>query len=354
MSLILGIETSCDDTSVALVDGRTVLAQVILSQEDHAAWGGIVPELASRAHLAAIAAVVETTLERAGVEIGQIAAIAATNRPGLIGSLLVGLNVAKGMALATGRPFIAVNHIEAHLLSVLIENEVEYPYLALLVSGGHTLLYDVISSTEQSLIGATRDDAAGEAFDKGAKLLGLGYPGGPVIDRLAAEGDSGAHRFPRSMMNDASLDFSFSGVKTALRYYLRDQHQDAPLEDAVLRDVAASYQEAIVDVLVEKTKRGAKKCGRKTIALVGGVAANRRLRERFAAVCDQQEWRLLTTDITYSTDNAAMIGLVGSLRFAQGAYSPLSTVAQSTLPEAKAFRGKGRRIALSVDRGLSA
>ena len=321
MSKILGIETSCDDTSVSIVDDGVVESLVVSSQSDHAAWGGIVPELASRAHLTAIAPLIDHVLTSASCTIEDVDAVAATNRPGLIGSLLVGLNTAKGIAVSRDIPFIAVDHLEAHLLSVLIENNPSFPFLSLLVSGGHTMLYDVQGVGAYQLIGATRDDAAGEAFDKGSKLLGLGYPGGPIVDKMARKGRPDAVSFPRGLSTKPGHDFSFSGVKTALRYHLRDTYEGGVPVEEDLPDLCASYQEAIVDALLIKLKRAAKDLQRDTVALVGGVSANSRLRAVVEEWAENTGRKLITTSSIYSTDNAAMIGIVGYLKYVRGHFT---------------------------------
>ena len=341
--IILGIETSCDDTSVAVIRNGNVASVIVSSQTSHEEWGGVVPELASRAHLMAISPILNKALEKAEVVYSDLDAIAVTSKPGLIGSLLVGLNTAKGIAVALGIPIITVNHIEAHLLSVMIEHDIEFPYLGLVVSGGHTMLYDVSNTGEYRLLGATRDDAAGEAFDKGAKLLGLGYPGGPLIDKLAQGGDANVHRFPRSLVDDASDDFSFSGLKTSLRYFLRDRYGDTKPNDQELADVSASYQEAIVDSLLIKTFKAAKRLGRERIAVVGGVSANSRLRKKFQVKANEGGQQIYVTAPMYSTDNAAMIGLVGWLRYQSGSFDELTVTATASLKEAKVVRqARGR------------
>lgn len=329
---LLAIESSCDETSAAVIRDGEVLSLVITSQPDHNTWGGVVPELASRAHLTSIAPVIASAMEKGGVGFGELEAIAVTTEPGLVGSLLVGVNAAKGLAVGLGVPLISVHHIEAHLLSVMIENkDVEFPYLGLVVSGGHTLLYNVKEVGEYELVGATRDDAAGEAFDKGAKLLGLGYPGGPAIDRLALEGDPKAHKFPRGIINNAQNDFSFSGLKTSLRYFLRDHYPDTTPEGKELADICASYQEAIVDTLVTKSLRVAGQLGLKRIAVVGGVAVNSRLRDRMAAECERHGLAYYTVRPIYSTDNAAMIGIVGWQKLLRDSFSPLTITAKATM-----------------------
>ena len=340
MPQILAIETSCDDSSAAVVRDGEIVSLLVSSQKDHNEWGGVVPEIASRAHLNHLFPLIGEALRKAGTGISEIDAVAVTSQPGLIGSLLVGLNAAKGIAVARGIPMIAVNHIEAHLLSVLIENEIDYPYLALVVSGGHTMLYDVAGAGNYTMVGATRDDAAGEAFDKGAKLLGLGYPGGPIIDERAAKGNPKARAFPRALMNDASYDFSFSGLKTSLRYLLRDEYGGRSLTEEEVADLAASYQEAIVDALVRKTMKAAAELDRERIAVVGGVSANSRLRTAFAEMAGSKSAQVFWTSPIYSTDNAGMIGLVGWFRFRDGAFDPLSVVAKASIKDARSVRGR--------------
>ena len=329
---LLAIESSCDETSAAVIRDAEVLSLIITSQTDHNAWGGVVPELASRAHLTSIAPVIKGAMQKAGVQFSELEAVAVTTEPGLVGSLLVGLNAAKGLAVSLGIPLVAVHHIEAHLLSVLIDDRnVAFPYLGLVVSGGHTLLYNVKGVGDYELIGATRDDAAGEAFDKGAKLLGLGYPGGPEIDRLAASGDPKAHDFPRGIIRNAVNDFSFSGLKTSLRYFLRDNYPDGPPTGRELADICASYQEAIVDTLVTKAVRVAESQGLPGIAVVGGVAVNSRLRKRMAEECERRGLRYHTVRPLYSTDNAAMIGIVGWHKMIRGSFAPLTVTARASM-----------------------
>ncbi len=328
---LLAIESSCDETSAAIIRDGEVASLVITSQPDHSIWGGVVPELASRAHLTSIAPVITGAMDKGGATFKELEAIAVTTEPGLVGSLLVGVNAAKGLAVGLGVPLIAVHHIEAHLLSVMIENDVAFPFLGLVVSGGHTLLYNVKDIGEYELIGATRDDAAGEAFDKGAKLLGLGYPGGPALDRLALDGNPAAHTFPRGIISKGGNDFSFSGLKTSLRYFLRDNHPGQLPEGRVLADICASYQEAIVDTLVTKSVRAAEERGLTRIAVVGGVAANSRLRARMSQECERRGMSYYTVRPIYSTDNAAMIGIVGWQKLLRGSFSPLTVTAKSTM-----------------------
>ncbi len=305
---VLALETSCDETSAAVVRGSgrlEVLANVVSSQVDtHAAFGGVVPEVASRAHLEMLEPVVGEALAQAaaaGVDRERIDAVAATCGPGLIGALLVGVSAAKALALAWDVPYVGVNHLEGHLFAAFLEQpDLELPMVMLLVSGGHTMLVRVDEPGRYRLLGSTVDDAAGEAFDKVARYLGLGYPGGPVIDRLSTEGDRDAIRFPRGML-DEGLDFSFSGMKTAVINYVR-RHPDA--DNA---DLAAGFQEAVVDVLVTKVLRAASRTGARSVAIGGGVAANSRLRERFAAEADEAGLAHLVPARSFCTDNAAMI-----------------------------------------------
>jgi N6-L-threonylcarbamoyladenine synthase len=343
MNTILGIETSCDDTSIAVWKSDRIASVIVSSQTEHREWGGVVPEIASRAHLGAIAPLISEALSDASVTFDDLTAVAVTNRPGLIGSLLVGLNVAKGIALAKNIPIVAVDHLEAHLLSIGIERTIEFPFLSLLVSGGHTMLYDVAAVGEYELLGATRDDAAGEAFDKGAKLMGLGYPGGPLIDRLAEGGDPDRYSFPRGLQKKPTLDFSFSGLKTALRYHIRDTYggELPPKED--LPNLCASYQEAIIDSLLDKTSRASRTLNRNRIALVGGVSANQALRNRFEKWGEETGKDIITTSPLYSTDNAAMIAYVGSLRMASSNTDSLRITAASTVPDAVAARSRTKK-----------
>ena len=329
---LLAIESSCDETSTAVIRDGEVVSLIITSQQEHGAWGGVVPELASRRHLKSIVPAIRGALEKAGATFADLDAIAVTTEPGLVGSLLVGVNAAKGLAVGLGKPLISVHHIEAHLLSVMIEEKkIEFPYLALVVSGGHTLLYIVKSVGDYELLGATRDDAAGVAFDKGAKLLGLGYPGGPLVDSIAAGGNPRAHAFPRGSLGKESLDFSFSGLKTSLRYFIRDNHPTAPPTGEALADICASYQEAIVDTLTTKAFRAAETHGLTRLAIVGGVAANSRLRAVAAEECAKRGMTFYTVRPIYGTDNAAMIGVVGWHKYLQGAFAPLTVTARASM-----------------------
>jgi N6-L-threonylcarbamoyladenine synthase len=325
--LVLGIETSCDETAASVVDGDgRVLSDVVHSQVDvHAPYGGVVPELASRDHLRNGAPVVEAALERAGIRLADVDGIAVTCCPGLSGALLVGVQLAQGLAWAADKPIVGIDHLVGHLLSVYLEREgtpreppPELPFVALLVSGGHTALYrvDGLDASAIRELGATRDDAAGEAFDKVAKVLGLGYPGGPVIDRLAAKGNPGAIRVAPPMPRRDSLEFSFSGIKTNVARWV--EKHGPPTDERAAADLCASFQRRVVDVLVEKTIRAAQGERVSTIVLGGGVAANRELRARMTAAGALREIRVVIPPLASCTDNAAMIAFAGSLRLARG------------------------------------
>ncbi|RUM37654.1 MAG: tRNA (adenosine(37)-N6)-threonylcarbamoyltransferase complex transferase subunit TsaD [Desulfobulbus sp.] len=317
--LILAIESSCDDTAAAVLrDNSVVLSNVISSQFDvHEKYGGIVPELASRCHIEAIWPVVNEALDTAGITLQDIDLIAATQGPGLVGSLLVGFTFAKAIALVNSIPCTGVDHMAGHLLAIMLEgNKPEFPYTALVVSGGNTSIFTVNSPINFSLQGRTRDDAAGEAFDKVAKLLDLGYPGGPVVSRLAEKGNPAAIDFPRAWLDKHSLDFSFSGLKTSVvnqvnRY--RQKNEPVPTED-----ICASFQQAVVDVLIEKTVRAAKNSGHMRIVAGGGVAANSALRQQLDKRCQQEGLTCFLPSPVFCTDNAAMIGLAGYHQYALG------------------------------------
>ena len=309
-SVVLGIETSCDETAAAVVmGGNDVLSSVVATQIDlHARYGGVVPEIASRAHVEAMNVVIRQAVSQSGVPIERIDAVAATVGPGLIGALLVGVAAAKSVALVLDKPFIGVNHLEAHLYAALLDDpHVEFPMLVVLVSGGNTLFVEMRGHGDFSVIGQTIDDAAGEAFDKVARFLDLGHPGGPAIDRIALTGNANAIDFPRAMLHDG-LDVSFSGLKTSVINYVR---KNPTVSTA---DVAASFQYAVVDVLAAKARKAAQQIGAKTVALGGGVAANSLLRSTMTTVCAESGWRLVLPSMGMCTDNAAMIASAGWYR----------------------------------------
>jgi N6-L-threonylcarbamoyladenine synthase len=331
---VLGIETSCDDSSAAVVvDGRTVRSCVTSSQDSfHRRFGGVVPEIASRAHMEAIDVVCADALEQAGLTPAQIDAVAVTNGPGLVGSLLVGVGFAKGFAYTRGLPFLGVNHLEGHIAAAFLDSEAPtFPFVALVVSGGHSHLYEVVDFFRMRLLGQTVDDAAGEAFDKAAKLLGLGFPGGPAIDRAAQQGDPAACRLPRPMLHSDDLAMSFSGLKTAIRRLIEDAGGLAGLSTP---DLAASFQAAVVDVLVGKALAALERTGIPRLVICGGVSANRRLREQAAAACNRRGMALTVPAPAYCTDNAAMIAAAGYRRLAAGERSALTLNGYASLAEA--------------------
>jgi N6-L-threonylcarbamoyladenine synthase len=349
---VLGIETSCDETAAAVVtDEGDVLSDVVRSQIAlHAPYGGVVPEIASRDHARAIVPVVREALAQAGKAIGEVDGVAVTARPGLSGALLVGMQLAKGLAWAAEKPLVGVDHLVGHLLAVFLrrgEGEPpRYPFVALLASGGHTALYRVDGSSLEAVreLGATRDDAAGEAFDKVGKLLGLGYPGGPAIDRLAATGDASRAReaVPKPMAQRDSLEFSFSGIKTAVARHVAAR--GGPPTGQELADLCAAFQGRVVDTLVQKTVRAAAREGLDQVVLAGGVAANKGLRARMAAECARRGYRLFVPAFSSCTDNAAMIGYVGALRLAAGERDglDLSPSTRTSLPRVTR-KGRGLR-----------
>jgi N6-L-threonylcarbamoyladenine synthase len=322
--ITLGIETSCDETSVAVVENSDkILSNIILSQMVHADFGGVVPELASREHLKVIASVYKKALTEAAVQPAQIDLIAATYGPGLVGALLVGLNFGKGLAYGYDKPFIAVNHLEGHIAAnLLVHENLPERHITLIISGGHTSLVLVEKFGQYKLLGQTKDDAVGEAYDKIAKLLGLGYPGGQEIDRLGGIGDRHYFRFPRGIMKEKSYDFSYSGLKTAVALHVRD------LSEAVLEtkraDIAASFQEAALEVLVVKSKRAARKFGVKAVTISGGVASNSRLKELMQKSLSKINVRFFCPPPQLCTDNAAMIAAAGYLRYQIDGGSDLS------------------------------
>ena len=334
--LVLAIETSCDDTGAAVVlNGRKILSNVVSSQVSvHQKYGGVVPELASRKHIESIVPIVENALDIAGITLKEIDGIAVTQGPGLVGSLLVGLSFAKSIALATGLPFVGINHVEAHLSAIFLEkNFPKFPFIGLVVSGGHTSLFRVDGFGRYKRLGQTRDDAAGEAFDKVAKLLGLGYPGGPVIDELSKAGDPKAIRFPRPSLGKNSFDFSFSGLKTAVVNFVK-AHPEPPggYSEALLRDIVSSFQEAVIEVLVKKTLQASQHQNLKKIVISGGVASNRLLRQRMKAEALREKIRFYVPSPAFCTDNAAMVGVVGYEYLKRGIRSDFSLNAFSNLP----------------------
>ncbi|MGL5477657.1 MAG: tRNA (adenosine(37)-N6)-threonylcarbamoyltransferase complex transferase subunit TsaD [Clostridium sp.] len=330
--LILSIESSCDETSAAVVkDGREVLSNIIASQIDtHKKFGGVVPEVASRMHIEVINGVVKEALKEANVTLDDIDAIGVTYGPGLVGALLVGLQYAKGLAMSTGKPLVGVNHIEGHISANYIEHkDLKPPFVSLVVSGGHTFIVHVKDYGVYEVLGQTRDDAAGEAYDKVARAIGLGYPGGPKIDKLAKEGDKFAIKFPRAKFNDGSLDFSFSGVKSAVLNYLNKAKMKD--EEVNRADVAASFQEAIVDVLRSNVFKTCETKNLDKIAIAGGVASNSALREALLEEGDKKGIKILFPSPILCTDNAAMIGSAAYFRFIKGETSPLDLNAKPNL-----------------------
>src|ERR1044071_1059127 len=309
--LILGVETSCDDTAAAVLqDGRTILANMVSSQDQvHGPFGGVVPELASRQHIQNILPIVDGALTKAGIKLADLDGMAVTYGPGLVGSLLVGLSLVKGISFRSGIPYVGVNHLEAHLLAIHLEHEVPFPYIALLASGGHTLLYRVDGIGDYLYLGGTRDDAAGEAFDKVAKMMGLGYPGGRIIDQMAKNGDAKAIRFPRARFSKNSYEFSFSGIKTAVWHHVKNLDQRD--SESCQADIAASFQEAVVDMLVQPAMRAAVHHSVPRIVLSGGVAANSRLRASMKEKAAGVGIDVFYPAPKFCTDNGAMIALAG-------------------------------------------
>jgi len=322
--IVLGIETSCDETAAAVVDGgRKILSSVVASQDDvHAPYGGVVPELASRRHLEVLMPVVRRALETAAIGLSDVDGLAVTHGPGLVGSLLIGCSAAKAIAYARRRPLVGVNHLEGHIYAAFLEGDPPaFPFLALVVSGGHTALYLTREPRRYERIGQTRDDAAGEAFDKVAKLLGLGFPGGPAIERVARAGNPRAIVFPTANMSDGAPDFSFSGIKTAVSLHVR---RAGALDAAQVADIAASFQATAVKMLVRKTVKAALRTGVRRLVLTGGVAANTALREALEGECRERAWVLHVPSRRLCTDNAAMIAAAGHDRLEAGERAPLS------------------------------
>ncbi len=338
--IVLGLESSCDDSAAAVLrDGRLVSSVVSSQDEVHGPYGGVVPELASRHHVSNMLPVIDAALDRAGIGLDAVDGVAVTRGPGLIGSLLVGLSVAKGIALRRGLPLVGVHHLEGHLLAPNLDrapdDPIAAPFLGLIVSGGHSGLYLASGPGAYERLGTTRDDAVGEAFDKVAKTLGLGYPGGPAIDRLARTGNPAAIRFPRARLKRGRFDLSFSGFKTAVWQWVRD-HPPAP-ED--LPDIAASVQEALVDMLVDATAEALDATGAERLVVSGGVSANRRLRERMAAFGDAHGVEVIVARPALCTDNAAMIALAGWPRLAAGDDDGLGVEADAAPPFGAPWRG---------------
>jgi N6-L-threonylcarbamoyladenine synthase len=308
--IILGVETSCDETSAAVISENEVLSSIISSQQIHTEFGGVVPEIASREHIRLLLPIIQQALQEAHLEKSDLNALAVTYGPGLVGALLVGVNFIKGLACALDIPFIGVNHIEGHIYGNLITHPgTTFPVLFLIVSGGHTQLVLMKAHADYEIIGSTRDDAVGEAFDKAAKMLGLGYPGGPEIDRLSQKGNPDFVRFPRATLNKTPFDFSYSGLKTALLTYIQDKETD--FLDVHMPDICASYQKAAIEVLVHKTVSAAKQLQIHQVGIAGGVAANSLLRSWLADECATNDIAILIPELTYCTDNAAMIARAG-------------------------------------------
>jgi N6-L-threonylcarbamoyladenine synthase len=330
--LVLALESSCDETSVAIVrDGREVLSNLISSQINlHSIYGGVVPELASRRHLEVVGPLVTESLKEAGVKPEQLDGIVATRGPGLIGALLVGLSFAKSYAYALNIPLIGVHHIEGHILAIQLERRVEYPFLALAISGGHTHIFRVDGIGSYTLIGRTVDDAAGEAFDKVAKMLGLSYPGGPLIDKLAQAGDDGGIVFPRPLLKKDTFNFSFSGVKTAVLNHL--QRLGAPPTEEQIAQIACAFQTAAVDVVTQKVLRAAREYGLERIVVAGGVACNTGLRHTFARLTEGTPFDVFFPSFTLCADNAAMLAVAGDHYLEQGRRSALDLNAVSSWP----------------------
>lgn len=334
---ILGIETSCDETAAAVVaDGNIIKSSVVASQAKlHEKYGGVVPEVASRAHIENIYPVVSGAVEESGVSLKDIDAIAVANQPGLTVALIVGVTAAKTLALALDKPLIAINHVHAHLQAAMLNAEsIDLPAVALVVSGGHTNLYDCQSPLDLTLLGSTIDDAAGEAFDKVATILHLPYPGGPSIEKAAKNGNPKAINFPRSMMGKESLDFSFSGLKTAVLYHCQGQDMKAPstvdsMSEQQIADIAASFQAAVTDVLLAKCKRAADKIQAKTVLLGGGVAANSALRDGLTDMCENENLKLLIAPKKLCTDNAVMVASLAYHKFQTGLFADLTLEAKA-------------------------
>jgi N6-L-threonylcarbamoyladenine synthase len=331
-SVILAIESSCDETSASVLVNGKVLNNIIATQAVHQKYGGVVPELASRAHQQNILAVVNEAIEKAGIRRTDLTAVAFTRGPGLMGSLLVGVSFAKGMSLGLKIPMIEINHMQAHILAHFIEEPVpSFPFLCLTVSGGHTQIVLVKDYLEMTVIGQTQDDAVGEAFDKAAKILGLPYPGGPLIDHYAKMGNPKAFRFPETVM--PGLDFSFSGIKTAFLYFLRDEKQKNPdFVEENLQDLCASLQQHLVNMLLSRLGQASEQTGIKQIAIAGGVAANSGLRRSLTTMAEAKGWSIYIPSLEYCTDNAAMIAMAAHYKFMKGEFCGLETTPLARMP----------------------
>ncbi len=322
--IILAIESSCDETSASVISNGKLLNNIIASQSEHHMYGGVVPELASRAHQRLIVGVVDEAMKGAKYKIEELDAVAFASGPGLMGSLLVGASFAKGLALSRGVPLIEVNHMQAHILAHFIEDpKPGFPFLCLTVSGGHTQLVVVRDYLDMEIIGQTQDDAAGEAFDKAAKILGLGYPGGPLIDHYAKDGDSDKFRFPNTDM--PGLDFSFSGIKTAFLYFIRDSKvRDPGFVENNLPDICASIQHKIIEMLISRLKMASAQTGIKRVAIAGGVSANSSLRKELAIAGKKLGWQIFIPDFQYCTDNAGMIAMAAHFKYLQGTFASMN------------------------------
>ena len=336
--IILGIESSCDDTSAAVIKDGYLLSNVLASQDVHKSYGGVIPELASRAHQINIVPVVSEAISRAGIKPSDITAIAFTRGPGLLGSLLVGTSFAKGFSMAIDKPLVEVNHLQGHILANFIKQEgsenlqPEFPYLCLLVSGGNSQIVRVDSPLEYVILGQTIDDAVGEAFDKCAKMMGLGYPGGPIVDRLAKEGDPDKFKFSKPHI--PGYDYSFSGIKTSLLYFVRDQLAlDPDFMEKNKADICASFQKALIDILMDKLIKAAKDTGIKQITIGGGVSANSGLRTRIVEEGRKRGWTTFLPEFKFTTDNAAMIAIAGWFHYRNGERSGLDVAPVSRLAE---------------------
>ncbi|MCF7884872.1 MAG: tRNA (adenosine(37)-N6)-threonylcarbamoyltransferase complex transferase subunit TsaD [Candidatus Marinimicrobia bacterium] len=328
--IILGLESSCDETAAAVVEDNNVLSNIVSSQLLHQEYGGVVPEFASREHMKNINFVMQEALQNSGIGFSELDGIAATRGPGLMGSLLVGLSFAKGLAISGKKPLLGVNHIEGHIMANFLDHgDIEYPFLCLLVSGGHTMIIEVFSHGEYKVIGQSVDDAAGEAFDKGGKILHLTYPAGPIIDKIARKGDKKFHHFPRAEVKNREYDFSFSGLKTSLYYLVKNKGRKWAEKN--MNDICAAYQEAIVDALKIKFFKTAHESKVNRLVLAGGVAANSRLREVFQREADKAGYQIFFPSLEYCTDNAAMIARAGLEELKKDNYADMSLQAVPNL-----------------------